>query len=186
MPLRRWFNSTFRDEWRPLIAWVAVAAYLFQDGIEVVFYFRARRLGRGGPPSSWSSPSYCSPLSAGLAWAAYFLVRAVLRRLPMGIGTGGRAPPDRREPRLHDQLRLQASSRMRPSVRSCGRSLVLALCILVTGMGGGAMISWGLAPRGAQRLGDRNYGLDRSPGHPDAGRVLLLLAEVWQMASALS
>lgn len=183
VPLRRWFTDLPRRV-APLIAWVAVAAYLFQDGIEVVFDFA---LDDSSEEAAFVVviALVLFTLSAGLAWAAYFLVRAVLRRLPMGIGTavallliaaclaftisyGYSAQPD---------------ATVGPVLRTI---LVLALCILVTGMGGGAMVSW------ASRLAVRNAS---AIGHMAsiALPVILMLvvfsffsAEVWQMASALS
>ncbi|WEF20983.1 hypothetical protein [Microbacterium maritypicum] len=183
VPLRRWFTDLPRRV-APLIAWVTVAAYLFQDGIEVVFDFA---LDDSSEEAAFVVviALVLFTLSAGLAWAAYFLVRAVLRRLPMGIGTavallliaaclaftisyGYSAQPD---------------ATVGPVLRTI---LVLALCILVTGMGGGAMVSW------ASRLAVRNAS---AIGHMAsiALPVILMLvvfsffsAEVWQMASALS
>lgn len=184
VPLRRWFTDLPRRV-APLIAWVAVAAYLFQDGIEVVFDFAL-----DDDSTEWEILLVLLAvviflLAIGLAWAAYYLVRALLRRLPVGIGTavalvliaaclaftivyGYSAQPD---------------ATVGPVLRTI---LVLSLCILVTGMGGGAMISW------ASRLAVRNAS---AIGHMAsiALPVILMLvvfsffsAEVWQMASALS
>jgi hypothetical protein len=182
--LRRWFTDLPRRV-APLIAWVAVSAYLFQDGLEVVF-----ELALDDDSAAWEIllvpfAVVIFVLAVGLAWAAYFLVRTLLRRLPVGIGTtialiliacciaftivyGYSTQPDATVGPVFSTI------------------LVLVLCILVTGMGGGAMISW------ASRLAVRNAS---AIGHMAsiALPVILMLvvfsffsAEVWQMASALS
>jgi hypothetical protein len=184
VPLRRWFTDLPRRV-APLIAWVAVSAYLFQDGLEVVF-----ELALDDDSAAWEIllvpfAVVIFVLAVGLAWAAYFLVRTLLRRLPVGIGTtialiliacciaftivyGYSTQPDATVGPVFSTI------------------LVLVLCILVTGMGGGAMISW------ASRLAVRNAS---AIGHMAsiALPVILMLvvfsffsAEVWQMASALS
>ncbi|MFK0239691.1 hypothetical protein ACIQTX_02435 [Microbacterium sp. NPDC090281] len=184
VPLRRWFTDLPRRV-APLIAWVAVSAYLFQDGLEVVF-----ELALDDDSAAWEIllvpfAVVIFVLAVGLAWAAYFLVRTLLRRLPVGIGTtialiliacciaftivyGYSTQPDATVGPVFSTI------------------LVLVLCILATGMGGGAMISW------ASRLAVRNAS---AIGHMAsiALPVILMLvvfsffsAEVWQMASALS
>ncbi|MGH3690191.1 MAG: hypothetical protein ACRDT7_08560 [Microbacterium sp.] len=184
VPLRRWFTDLPRRV-APLIAWVAVSSYLFQDGLEAVF-----ELTIDDDSAAWEIllvpvAVVIFLLAVGLAWAAYYLVRTVLRRVPAGIGTaialiliagcitftiiyGYSARPDATVGPIFSTI------------------LVLALCILVTGMGGGAMISW------ASRLAVRNAS---AIGHMAsiALPVILMLvvfaffsAEVWQMASALS
>lgn len=184
VPLRRWFTDLPRRV-APLIAWVAVAAYLFQDGIELVIEFAIDDEYPEVAAFMLLLALVIFVLAAGLAWAAYFLVRALLRRLPVGIGTavallviagclaftiawGYSAQPD---------------ASVGPVLRTL---LVLGLCILVTGMGGGALISW------ASRLAVRNAS---AIGHMAsiALPVILMLVvfsffsvEVWQMASAMS
>lgn len=184
VPLRRWFTDLPRRV-APLIAWVAVSAYLFQDGLEVVF-----ELALDDDSAAWEIllvpfAVVIFVLAVGLAWAAYFLVRTLLRRLPVGIGTT-------------IALILIAcciaftivygySTQPHATVGPVFSTiLVLVLCILATGMGGGAMISW------ASRLAVRNAS---AIGHMAsiALPVILMLvvfsffsAEVWQMASALS
>lgn len=184
VPLRRWFTDLPRRV-APLIAWVAVAAYLFQDGIELVIEFAIDDEYPEVAAFMLVLALVIFVLAAGLAWAAYFLVRALLRRLPVGIGTavallviagclaftiawGYSAQPD---------------ASVGPVLRTL---LVLGLCILVTGMGGGALISW------ASRLAVRNAS---AIGHMAsiALPVILMLVvfsffsvEVWQMASAMS
>ncbi|UPL16274.1 hypothetical protein [Microbacterium aurugineum] len=184
VPLRRWFTDLPRRV-APLIAWVAVAAYLFQDGIELVIEFAIDDEYPEVAAFMLFLALVIFVLAAGLAWAAYFLVRALLRRLPVGIGTavallviagclaftiawGYSAQPD---------------ASVGPVLRTL---LVLGLCILVTGMGGGALISW------ASRLAVRNAS---AIGHMAsiALPVILMLVvfsffsvEVWQMASAMS
>ena len=183
VPLRRWFTDLPRRV-APLIAWVAVAAYLFQDGIEVVFDFA---LDDSAEEAAFVVvvAVVLFTLSAGLAWAAYFLVRAVLRRLPMGIGTAVALLLIAAclAFTISYGYSVQPDATVGPVLRTI---LVLALCILVTGMGGGAMISRAsrLAVRYASAIGHM-----ASIALP----VILMLvvfsffsAEVWQMASALS
>ncbi|KJL25740.1 hypothetical protein RN51_00534 [Microbacterium oxydans] len=184
VPLRRWFTDLPRRV-APLIAWVAVAAYLFQDGIEVVFDFALEDDSIGWEFLIVPLALTIFLLAVGLAWAAYFLVRALLRRLPAGIGTAVALvliAVSLAFTIVYDYS-THPHSTVGPILRT---ALVLALCILVTGMGGGAMISW------ASRLAVRNAS---AIGHMAsiALPVILMLvvfsffsAEVWQMASALS
>ncbi|MGS0562185.1 hypothetical protein [Microbacterium aurugineum] len=184
VPLRRWFTDLPRRV-APLIAWVAVAAYLFQDGIELVIEFAIDDEYPEVAAFMLLVALVIFMLAAGLAWAAYFLVRALLRRLPVGIGTavallviaGCLAFT------IAWGYSTQPDASVGPVLRTL---LVLGLCILVTGMGGGALISW------ASRLAVRNAS---AIGHMAsiALPVILMLVvfsffsvEVWQMASAMS
>ncbi|WP_047522881.1 hypothetical protein [Microbacterium sp. ZOR0019] len=184
VPLRRWFTDLPRRV-APLIAWVAVAAYLFQDGIELVIEFAIDDEYPEVAAFMLLVALVIFMLAAGLAWAAYFLVRALLRRLPVGIGTAAALVV------IAGCLAFtivtgyseQPDASVGPILRTL---LVLGLCILVTGMGGGAMISW------ASRLAVRNAS---AIGHMAsiALPVILMLVvfsffsvEVWQMASAMS
>ncbi|TFB16397.1 hypothetical protein E3V93_07065 [Microbacterium sp. 3H14] len=184
VPLRRWFTDLPRRV-APLIAWVAVAAYLFQDGIELVIEFAIDDEYPEVAAFMLFLALVIFVLAAGLAWAAYFLVRALLRRLPVGIGTavallviaGCLAFT------IAWGYSTQPDASVGPVLRTL---LVLGLCILVTGMGGGALISW------ASRLAVRNAS---AIGHMAsiALPVILMLVvfsffsvEVWQMASAMS
>jgi len=184
VPLRRWFTDLPRRV-APLIAWVAVAAYLFQDGIELVIEFAIDDEYPEVAAFMLFLALVIFVLAAGLAWAAYFLVRALLRRLPVGIGTAVALLVI--AGCLTFTIAWGYSTQPDASVGPVLRTLlVLGLCVLVTGMGGGALISW------ASRLAVRNAS---AIGHMAsiALPVILMLVvfsffsvEVWQMASAMS
>ena len=182
VPLRRWFTDLPRRV-APLIAWVAVIGYLFQDGIEVAVDI-AQDASAGEATFITVVVVILLLLSIGLAWTAYLVVRAVLRRLPIVAGTvvalavivGCVALM------LMNDYWVHPDATVGPVLRVL---LVIGLCVLVTGMGGGALISW------AARLAVRNAS---AIGHMAsiALPVILMLVvfslfstEVWQMASAL-
>ena len=182
VPLRRWFTDLPRRV-APLIAWVAVISYLFQDGIEVAVDV-AQDASAGEATFITVVVVILLLLSIGLAWTAYLVVRAVLRRLPIVAGTvvalgvivGCVALM------LANDYWAHPDATVGPVLRVL---LVIGLCVLVTGMGGGALVSW------ASRLAVRNAS---AIGHMAsiALPVILMLVvfslfstEVWQMASAL-
>lgn len=181
VPLRRWFTDLPRRV-APLVAWVTVIAFLLGDGVDsgtviVIDVVDGDLL---------IAALVAVVLFAGiaLAWGAYILVRWVLRRMPLGIGTvvaslliiGCGAA----------LVAMGYLDRPNATVGPVFQTLlVLAVCCLVTGMGGGSLISW------ASRLAVRNAS---AIGHMAsiALPVILMLvvfaffsAEVWQMASAL-
>ncbi|AVL98562.1 hypothetical protein AB0O70_06985 [Microbacterium paraoxydans] len=183
VPLRRWFTDLPRRV-APLIAWVAVAAYLFQDGIEAVYEVA---LDDAAEDAAFVAvfAFVIFVIAVSLAWGAYYLVRTVLRRLRPPAGTTLALLV------IAGALAFLVASgyvdhpgaTVGPVLRAL---LVLAVCVLVTGMGGGALLGW------ASRLAVRNAS---AIGHMAsiALPVILMLvvfaffsAEVWQMASALS
>lgn len=181
VPLRRWFTDLPRRV-APLIVAVTALVPLWGlvgsviDGVPDV----------PGEAAIAITVAVVAVLAflTGVACGLYVLLRAVLRRLPIGIGTvlaivlvvvsaGGL---------IASGYELSPRATVGPVLEAL---LVVVLCILVTGMGGGALISW------ASRLAVRNAS---AIGHMAsiALPVILMLvvfaffsAEVWQMASAL-
>lgn len=181
VPLRRWFTDLPRRV-APLIVWVTIVAFLLGDGVD----------GATDIVITLSDGDFLIAALVvvllvaciALAWGAYVLVRWMLRHLPVGLGTvvasliiigcgallmffGYADRPDATVGPVFSTL------------------LIVAICCLVTGMGGGSLISWAskLAVRNASAIGHM-----ASIALP----VILMLvvfaffsAEVWQMASAL-
>ncbi|WP_435748354.1 hypothetical protein [Microbacterium sp. PMB16] len=182
VPLRRWFTDLPRRV-APLVAWVAVAAVQLQGGVDAIVDALAGFFRENDTVIVLVVLGVFA-VTAAVAWGAYLLVRALLRRLSVGIGTifsilliaaciAGL---------IVNGYEARADATVGPVFQGL---LVLALCVLVTGMGGGALISW------ASRLAVRNAS---AIGHMAsiALPVILMLvvfaffsAEVWQMASAL-
>lgn len=182
VPLRRWFTDLPRRV-APLIVWVAIVVYPLGGGIE--FAVDVAEDSTGGVATALVVlVVLVLVLAVAVTWGGYFLVRALLRRLPVGIGTivalaliiacvvGI----------IADGYESNPVATVGPVVTAL---VILGVCILVTGMGGGALISW------AARLAVRNAS---AIGHMAsiALPVILMLvvfaffsAEVWQMASAL-
>ncbi len=123
-------------------------------------------------------------LSLAAAWIVFWLVRGVLRRARFDIGTV-----------IAVAVIVASAAAMIAAGYAANRAAtvspvleaaaILAICVLITGMGGGALISW------ASRLAVRNAS---AIGHMAsiALPVILMLVvfaffsgEVWQMASAL-
>ncbi|KJQ52819.1 hypothetical protein [Microbacterium sp. SA39] len=183
VPLRRWFTDLPRRV-APLIVWVAIVVYPLGSGIQVAVDV-ADDSTSGEAALLTLLVAVVLAVAAAVTWGGYFLVRAILRRLSVGIGTlvalvlivvcvGGI---------IADGYSDNSRATVGPVLTAL---LILALCILVTGMGGGALISW------ASRLAVRNAS---AIGHMAsiALPVILMLvvfaffsAEVWQMASALN
>lgn len=182
VPLRRWFTDLPRRV-APLIVWVAIVVYPLGDGIELAVD-AADDSTSGEAVGLTLIVIGVLALAVAVTWGGYYLVRAVLRRLSVGIGTlvalaliitclvG----------LVVDGYENNARATVGPVF---GALLVLVVCVLVTGMGGGAMVSW------ASRLAVRNAS---AIGHMAslALPVILMLvvfaffsAEVWQVASAL-
>lgn len=182
VPLRRWFTDLPRRV-APLLAWVTVAMFLLTGGLDVAI---AATLDASGVDEAVLAVIVLILLllALALAWVAFLLVRLAARRLPVGIGNavatavivlcaaaliaGGYA--------------LDRKATVSPVIETL---VIIAVCVLLTGMGGGALISW------ASRLAVRNAS---AIGHMAsiALPVILMLvvfaffsAEVWQMASAL-
>lgn len=182
MPLRRWFTDLPR-RMAPLLVWVTIVILLGRDALVDTLDLAASMFIFDG----WLVAVVAVILLAitlSLAWIAFALVRGLLRRVnrPAGIAvasalivacltavivTGYTSDPDATVSPVFGALAL------------------LAVCALVTGMGGGALISW------AARMAVRNAS---AIGHMAslALPVILMLvvfaffsAEVWQMATAL-
>ncbi|MFS0910947.1 hypothetical protein AB3M89_04075 [Microbacterium sp. 179-I 3D2 NHS] len=182
VPLRRWFTDLPRRV-APLVVWVAIVVYPLGDGIEVAVEVADDSTG-GEATALVLLVVLVLAVAVAISWAGYLLVRLILRRLSVGVGTivaialillcaGGI---------VSDGYESDPRATVGPVVAAV---LVVSLCVLVTGMGGGALISW------ASRLAVRNAS---AIGHMAsiALPVILMLvvfaffsAEVWQMASAL-
>lgn len=182
VPLRRWFTDLPRRV-APLIVWVAIVVYPLGGGIELVVDLAEDSTG-GEATALVVVVILALVVAVVITWGGYFLVRLLLRRLPVGIGTivallliiaclAGI---------ISDGYNDNPRATVGPVFTAL---LILFLCVLVTGMGGGALISW------ASRLAVRNAS---AIGHMAsiALPVILMLvvfaffsAEVWQMASAL-
>ena len=182
VPLRRWFTDLPRRV-APLIVWVTIAAYPLGGGIELAVDIADNSTG-GEATALAIIVIVVLAVAVAVTWGAYYLARLLLRRLPVGIGTivalvliivciAGL---------IVDGYENDSRATVGPVFTAL---LILVLCILATGMGGGALISW------ASRLAVRNAS---AIGHMAsiALPVILMLvvfaffsAEVWQMASAL-
>ncbi|MDQ0727695.1 hypothetical protein [Microbacterium sp. W4I20] len=168
----------------PLILWVTIVVYPLTGAVEVTVDFADD--STGGLAVLLAGAVVVVLVFAVVAtWGIYRVMRAILRRLTVGIGTmlslalivaclAGL---------VVDGYNNNAQATVSPVFSAL---LILVLCILVTGMGGGALISW------ASRLAVRNAS---AIGHMAsiALPVILMLvvfaffsAEVWQMASASS
>lgn len=186
VPLRRWFTDLPRRV-APLVVWVAIMRFVlavFVVGLDAVLD------AVGGHDVSDDLAVALivltmSLLGLAVAWTGYLLVRLLLRRLPVVAGTivASLLILLFAAWMIADGYELRPEATVGPVLQSVG---LVALCVLVTGMGGGALISW------ASRLAVQNAA---AIGHMAsiALPVILMLvvfaffsAEVWQMASALS
>lgn len=181
VPLRRWFTDLPRRV-APLVVWVALAGFLLGDGIDEVTDALVPLID--DDLIIVAVVALILIISAAFAWGGYLIVRWMLRRLPVGIGTAVASVVI-----VACAAALMVGGYLtqpRATVGPVFETLfVIALCCLVTGMGGGSLISW------ASRLAVRNAS---AIGHMAsiALPVILMLvvfaffsAEVWQMASAL-
>ena len=182
VPLRRWFTDLPRRV-APLLAWVTIVILLLEDGTEEALDLTVELFGE----DSWAIVLMAVAillLILFLAWIGYLLVRTAVRRLPTAAGTAvGLAVVVLCTAALIVSGHLaNRAAKVAPTFQAL---LILALCVLVIGVGGGAFLSW------ASRLAIRNAS---AIGHMAsiALPVILMLvvfaffsAEVWQMASAL-
>lgn len=185
VPLRRWFIDLPRRV-APLVTAVTILAALGDDQFDRAIDEAVRAVPEVDD-GQWiviTIVLVVLAILALLAWAGYRLVRAAMRRLSPAIGNavgvvlilvclallivGG--------------YLVKPDATVGPAFSAIATVL---LCMLVTGMGGGALLSWGarLAVRNASAVGHM-----ASIALP----VILMLvvfaffsAEVWQMASAL-
>ncbi|WP_416443307.1 hypothetical protein AB3K78_11355 [Leucobacter sp. HNU] len=185
VPLRRWFIDLPRRV-APLVTAVTILAALSDDQFDRAID-EAVRLVPEVDDGQWIVVTIVLvvlAILAALAWTGYRLVRAAMRRLSPAVGNavgvalilvclglmivGG--------------YLAKPGATVGPMFSAVATVLV---CMLITGMGGGALLSWGarLAVRNAAAVGHM-----ASIALP----VILMLvvfaffsAEVWQMASAL-
>ncbi|HZU94428.1 MAG TPA: hypothetical protein VFF85_12450 [Microbacterium sp.] len=181
VPLRRWFTDLPRRV-APLLAWVTVAMLLLTGGLDIAI---AAALEVSDDETTVAVVVLVLLLLAlTLAWIAFLLVRLAVRRLPAGPGTAVAASVIVvcAAALVAGGYALDRQATVSPVLETI---VIIAVCVLVTGMGGGALISW------ASRLAVRNAS---AIGHMAsiALPVILMLvvfaffsAEVWQMASAL-
>lgn len=182
VPLRRWFTDLPRRV-APLLTAVTLTAALL-EGVMVTAIDAAAGLL---PDDEWALLGIALLLLVGvavIAWAGFRLVRAALRRLsaPAGAAVAGVVIAACLIALVVVGYLMRPGAKVAPVIE--GLALVAA-CMLVTGAGGGALLSWG------SRLAVRNVS---AIGHMAsiALPVILMLvvfaffsAEVWQMSSAL-
>jgi|GEM_PF-638324 len=182
VPLRRWFTDLPRRV-APLVVWVTIIAFLLEatagETVELASGFL--------DADEWGVLALvlgAFAAASAVAWAGYLLLRGLLRRIPRRHGTAVASAV----------IVLCLAALVVGGYASAPRAVVgpavgaiatIAVCVLVTGMGGGALLSW------ASRLAVRNAS---AIGHMAsiALPVILMLvvfsffsAEVWQMATAL-
>jgi len=183
VPLRRWFTDLPRRV-APLLAWVTVAMFLLTGGLDIAIS-AALELSDEDETIVAVVVLILLLLALALAWIAFLLVRLAVRRLPTGPGTAVAASVIVlcAAALVAGGYALDRQATVSPVFETI---VIIAVCVLVTGMGGGALISW------ASRLAVRNAS---AIGHMAsiALPVILMLvvfaffsAEVWQMASALN
>lgn len=182
VPLRRWFTDLPRRV-APLVAWVALVGFVLDVFAEVLDALIS--LTGGGDITIALIVLIMLVVAVAVAWTGYVLARMLLRRVPPRIVTvvATLLIVVSSAWMIVDGYQFSPGATVGPVVEAL---VILALCILVTGMGGGALIAW------ASRLAVHNAA---AIGHMAsiALPVILMLvvfaffsAEVWQMASALS
>lgn len=183
IPLRRWFTDLPRRV-APLLAWVTVAMFLLSGGLDVAITAALETSSAADETVIAAIVLILLLLALAFAWIAFALVRLAVRRLPVGIGTAVASVVIVlcAAALIVAGYDLDRNATVSPVLETL---VIIAVCVLVTGMGGGALISW------ASRLAVRNAS---AIGHMAsiALPVILMLvvfaffsAEVWQMASAL-
>lgn len=184
VPLRRWFTDLPRRV-APLVVWVAVVGFVLE--VFVVALDAVLEVADGDDDDLIIAIVVLAMSLIGIvvAWGGYLLARFVLRRLTALVGTivATVMIVVCAVWMVVDGYEFSPGATVGPIIETLG---ILALCVLVTGMGGGALISW------ASRLAVQNAA---AIGHMAsiALPVILMLvvfaffsSEVWQMASALS
>lgn len=183
MPLRRWFTDLPRRV-APLLVWVTIVVLSMRDGIIEIIDFAADYL----VTDTWlifAAVVLLVVVTLVVAWIAFAIVRALLRRLPriIGIVLASIVVVICVASVIISGYAGDPYVTVSPVITSLA---VLLLCALVTGMGGGALVSW------AARMSLRNAS---AIGHMAslALPVILMLvvfsfyaAELWQVGSALS
>lgn len=184
VPLRRWFTDLARRV-APLLVSVTLLSVLFSHLASLV---DAALAAIGEPESDdvivGGVALVVFVVGIAVAWTGYLAARALLRALPTGPGVivALIIVAVFASWMVWNGYLLSPDSTVGPVVEV---AVVLGLSVLVTGMGGGALISW------ASRLAVRNAA---AVGHMAslALPVILMLvvfaffsSEVWQMSSAL-
>ena len=183
VPLRRWFTDLPRRV-APLLAWVTVAWLLVRDAIREAVDLAADYFTADG----WlifGAVVVLTLVTLAASWIAFALVRGLLRRLPRptGIVVASLVVIACTASVIIYGYTTNSHATVSPVFTSLG---VLAVCALITGMGGGALVAW------ATRMALRNAS---AIGHMAslALPVILMLvifafyaAEIWQVGSALS
>ncbi|MFF5624674.1 hypothetical protein ACFY5A_04855 [Microbacterium sp. NPDC012755] len=185
VPLRRWFTDLPRRV-APLLTWVTVAGFLLTGGLTLALGIAIGLYGDDDEDDTVIAVLVLVllVLALAIAWLAFALVRFAVRRLPVGIGTAVAASVIVlcAAALIAGGYAVDRQATVSPVLETLA---IIAVCVLITGMGGGALISW------ASRLAVRNAS---AIGHMAsiALPVILMLvvfaffsAEVWQMASAL-
>ncbi|WP_449407038.1 hypothetical protein [Microbacterium maritypicum] len=186
VPLRRWFTDLPRRV-APLVVWVAFVGFFLEVFVVVLDAVLEVTTSDDADDDLIVAAVVLAMTLVGIAaaWTLYLLVRLLLRRLPVLAGTIVATALIVLSAvwMIVDGYEFSPGATIGPILETLG---IVALCILVTGMGGGALISW------ASRLAVQNAA---AIGHMAsiALPVILMLvvfaffsSEVWQMASALS
>ncbi|MBO9626126.1 MAG: hypothetical protein J7484_07110 [Microbacterium sp.] len=182
VPLRRWFTDLPRRV-APLVTWVTVAGILLTGGLDAAVD-AALEIERADETVLTAVVAIFIAVSLAVAWIVFWVVRGVLRRLRFDIGTtvASLVIVACAALMIVEGYAANRAATVSPVFQALG---ILAICVLITGMGGGALISW------ASRMAVRNAS---AIGHMAsiALPVILMLVvfaffsgEVWQMASAL-
>jgi MFS family permease len=183
VPLRRWFTDLPRRV-APLIAWVASATFLLKAStlfLDALFDV----VTEDDDDLVLAVVVILLLGSLIIIWIVYLLTRFLLRRLPIVPGTivASLLIAICAFWMIVDGYEFSPGATVGPVFESL---LVVAVCILVTGMGGGALVSW------ASRLAVHNAA---AIGHMASIALPVILmvvvftlfsTEIWQMASALS
>lgn len=184
VPLRRWFTDLPRRV-APLILWVTIISLLLRDALDETIAASVELLGEVDGWLVSLSVVVIVLISAALAWAGYGILRAVLRRVPRAAGNviAGLMIVACLAAVIIVGYATDPRATVSPVVGALG---ILLLCALVTGMGGGALVSW------AARLAVRNASAVSNMASIALPVILMLVvfaffsAEVWQMATALT
>lgn len=183
MPLRRWFVDLPRRV-APLLVWVTIVGLLMRDGITEVITFAAEYFESDG----WIiffTVLFLLAITLVIAWVAFWIVRAVLRRMPRlpGIIFASLAIIACVASIAITGYVTDRNATVSPVFVALG---VLLGCALVIAMGGGALISW------AARMAVRNASAVGNMASLALPVILMLVVfsffatELWQMGTALT
>ena len=183
VPLRRWFTDLPR-RLAPLLAWVTLVVLLLRDGIIAIVDTAADLFIDDG----WVifvTVVLLLLTTFLVAWIAFAIVRSLLRRLPrvVGITLASLIIIGCATSIIASGYATDEHATVSPVFTAL---LLVTVCALIAGMGGGALVSW------AARMAVRNAS---AIGHMAslALPVILMLvifsfyaAELWQVGTALS